>query len=61
MTAVEVLVSEYLENGGKIVVGEYKKPRLTERGWNYIRADVAYRGGKAKNLRNLGYSKANKC
>lgn len=55
---LDQLVRNFLECGGKITKGKSGRRNALNSSWNGIRADVAYRGSKARSLRNEGYAKA---
>ena len=45
------LVKRFLAKGGEVTKGKYHAPRKGEQPWGNIRADIAYRGRQANNLK----------
>jgi len=52
------LTNSFLETGGVITVAKQGKRNMANTTYRFIRADTAYRGGKANALRKMGYAKA---
>lgn len=58
---IDQLVLSFLERGGRVKICRAGRKNALNSSWNFIRADVAYRGSKCRALRQMGYAKATGC
>lgn len=58
---IDQMILSFLERGGRVKICRAGRKTAANSSWSFIRADAAYRGGKSRTLRLMGYAKANGC